>query len=270
MGELPNPLPKIPSLEEEIYRRYGTLHFSSVHRNIRKEYASFRRYYAGNYEEWLPQAKDARVVDLACGFGHFLDFLRSAGYTNYLGVDASEECIQQCLSENLEAEKCDIFAWLESNRADVIVANDVLEHLSREALDRFMFQAARALNSGGRLLVKVPNSANPITGPAARYIDYTHHTSFTELSLRAMLMVHFQRAEVRGQNLFVFYENPLNYLGMAGQAIFDSIFRALSILYGQRELKIFKKSLIAMASGPAPVSLPSTETLGHSSADSRS
>lgn len=63
----------------------------------------------------------------------------------------------------------------------------------------------------------------------------------------ACLRVYFKKNKIFGQNLFVFYRNPLNYVGILEQFICDKIFAALSYLYGQPELKIFKKSIISVS-----------------------
>lgn len=235
------------NLETAIYENYYKLHFSSAHKNVVCEYLKYFPYFKKNYEKFLPENKDARVVDLACGVGHFVYFLKNAGYQNSLGVDASPECIEICKRNGLAVEHSDLFTWLKNNKCDAIIANDVLEHLDREQLDEFFYLAHQSLNSGGVLMIKVPNAANPITASGLRYIDYTHKTSFTELSLMAVLRVYFSKNTVFGQNIFVYYKNPLNYLGMFGQFLFDKLFRVLNFLYGQPELKIYKKSILSVS-----------------------
>lgn len=241
---------KVPlNIEDEIYNRYASLHFSRVHnvKELAKEYERFEVYYRYNYIPLMPTNKESQIFDLACGFGHFLYFLKENGYINSVGIDSSKECFNITKAAGLSVINADLFDWLENNEADVIIANDVVEHMSKAEFEKFLFYCHRSLKSGGRLIIKAPNAANPITGCAARYIDYTHKESFTELSLSAALKVYFTNTIILGQNIYVFYRNPLNYIGMIATSATDLIFRLLSILYGQTELKIFKKSLISLS-----------------------
>ena len=43
---------------------------------------------------WLPESKDAAIVDLACGSGDLLRFFKQRGYTNIHGVDVSPEQVE--------------------------------------------------------------------------------------------------------------------------------------------------------------------------------
>lgn len=234
-------------LRAEIYRRYSELHFGDIHKDLDREFRQHRVYLRANIGRYLPTDPGTRIVDLGCGLGHVLSFLRAEGFTNILGVDGSADSVDACRSRGLPAEKADIFDWLPGQRADVLIATDLLEHLTEPELGRFLSLAHGALRSGGRLIVKVPNAANPVTGCSSIYLDFTHQRSFTDLSLRSVLRIWFPRVHIFGQNLFVFYWNPLNYVGLAGQFVFDRVFRLLALLYGQRETRIFKKSIIAVA-----------------------
>jgi len=99
----------------------------------------------------------------------------------------------------------------------------------------------------GRLIVKVVNSANPITGAASRYVDFTHTVGFTEESLAQVLrMAGFVALEMSAQDIWFF--NPLvNFIGKSGQWLFNNLFRILTLLYGRKTTKIFTKDMIAVA-----------------------
>ena len=40
-----------------------------------------------NYLKFLPVDKTARILDIGCGIGHFLAYVKSKNYNNFLGVD---------------------------------------------------------------------------------------------------------------------------------------------------------------------------------------
>jgi len=108
----------------------------------------------------LPGA--GQVIELGCGTGAMLTMpLRQAGF-NVLGLDRDEDSIltgreiAAQLGVDPDALRC---AGLDSlgARPDTIIASEVFEHLSDEELDQLLEQLAGCLDSGGRLLVTVPN-----------------------------------------------------------------------------------------------------------------
>ncbi|MCR8454597.1 MAG: class I SAM-dependent methyltransferase [Crenarchaeota archaeon] len=54
-------------------------------------YREMARCYKRWYGPFLPEDRDARILDIGCGMGHFLYFLKEEGYRNFLGVDISRE-----------------------------------------------------------------------------------------------------------------------------------------------------------------------------------
>jgi len=167
-----------------------------------KEFERMAKFYQYYYNGLLPENKNARILDLGCGTGHFLYFLDKKGYKNYYGVDLSEEEINFCkenVTKNVEA--MDGFDFLKKNRKfDLIVLNDVLEHIKKESLFEFLKLIHNSLEKGGRLLIKVPNMANPFA-LQSRYADITHDIGFTELSLReALITAGFKNIIIRGSS----------------------------------------------------------------------
>ena len=45
--------------------------------------------------QYFPEHRDARILDLGCGHGAFIYFIREAGYANVVGVDHSSEQIAE-------------------------------------------------------------------------------------------------------------------------------------------------------------------------------
>jgi 2-polyprenyl-3-methyl-5-hydroxy-6-metoxy-1,4-benzoquinol methylase len=209
-------------------------------------------YFYKNYSKFIKSRKE-RILDVGCGMGHFLYFLKSFGCNNVTGIDVSAACVDFCLSKGLGVQEnlhvIDMVSFLEQKGAcfDLVVMNDVIEHLPKEDIVSSLRSAGEALDAGGRLVVKVVNSANPITGAASRYVDFTHTVGFTEESLAQVLrMAGFSNVEIRAQDIWVF--NPVvNVVGKVGQWFFNSIFRILTLLYGRKTTKIFTKDLIAVA-----------------------
>jgi len=64
----------------------------------------------------------------------------------------------------------------------------VLEHFDGPSGRALVEAAFRALAPGGRIFLEVPNMANFITAPYARWADYTHRHGYTIESLSALLL----------------------------------------------------------------------------------
>ena len=137
---------------------------------------------------WLPARRDARVVDLGCGDGRTLYLLSKLGYGDLTGVDTSES--QAAIARQVldTVRTMDALDWLRrgSEPADLLLAMDLVEHLTRgESLD-FIALCASRLRPGGRLVLQTPNAASPFFG-AVRYGDLTHEQCFTPASLASLL-----------------------------------------------------------------------------------
>ena len=133
-------------------------------------------------------APDARILELGCGVGDFLDYLKSRGFTNAQGVDCSEPQIEVARGRGLDAALDDVFeylSWVE-NGTDVVAAIDFIEHLTADELFRLFDALKGTLKPGGRLILQTPNGAGLFASEVV-YGDLTHMTIFTPGSLRQVL-----------------------------------------------------------------------------------
>jgi SAM-dependent methyltransferase len=82
----------------------------------------------------------------------------------------------------------DTIAWLKAHSGQFAFASllDVLEHVPTGLQIEFARAIHEALQPGGKLFLTVPN-ANAVLSARWRYIDFTHHSSFTEHSLYFVL-----------------------------------------------------------------------------------
>ena len=141
------------------------------------------------FEAWwgdvLPQDVNAPILDVGCGWGGFLAFLQSRGYTDLAGVDSSPQQVEIAQRLGLQqVEVGDIFDALYKfpNHYSCIIAFNVLEHLDKDQVLPFLKAAKAALRPNGCLLLELPNSNSPF-GSRTRYWDFTHELSFTPTSL---------------------------------------------------------------------------------------
>jgi 2-polyprenyl-3-methyl-5-hydroxy-6-metoxy-1,4-benzoquinol methylase len=239
-----------PDYSERVYAHYVETGYGRVHAFDAREYELYARFFRRNYARHLPQGRDARILDLGCGPGHFLYFLKDAGYRNYLGLDASDECIDICRQNGLNAERGDMFAHLPAHAAeyDAIVCNELFEHLPKGQAFALADLCRGALRPGGTLLVKVPNMACPVGSSRSRYVDITHETGYTDHSLRTLLETcGLANCRVLGPDIYV-TRNPL--ANLAGRLFFRATacwFRVLELGYGIKTPHVMTKSILAVA-----------------------
>ena len=237
-------------MKEKAYNNYISTHFKSIHPDVEKEFDQYSSYFKANFKKHLPVGTNASILDIGCGMGHFLYFLESEGNKNYLGIDVSEENIQFCKDHDFNVKLCDVFDFLAHNTEpfQVIIANDIVEHFTKEEIVTLLGLIKNNLSKDGLLIVKVPNASNPITGSSSRYIDFTHKVSFTEESLSQILRVcGYKNVRIYPPDIYVLYRNPLNYLAKFVAWLSFLLFRLLFVLYGRKTTKIFTKDLIAVA-----------------------
>jgi len=187
--------------DQRLFDTYVTSHFQGCHRGDADEYESYRRHCRRTVLPLLPDDRSARILDVGCGMGHLLYFLKHEGYKNHRGIDVGPEQIEWCrtrVTDQVELAP-DTKRYLEARQGafDAITCFDVLEHLDREALLDTVIAIRHALADGGRFVVKVPNAAC-ITALMTRYGDLTHHRLFTEGSLAQLFKAAgFTRIEIR-------------------------------------------------------------------------
>jgi SAM-dependent methyltransferase len=132
---------------------------------------------ASFFKRWI--AIDATVLDLGCGYGEFINNIRSGRkYAMDLNPDAANR-----VSSGVELLKQDCSSpWpLPDNTLDVVFTSNFFEHLPDKAsLRRTLAQAARCLKAGGRLIALGPNIKYL---PGAYWDFFDHHTMLTEASL---------------------------------------------------------------------------------------
>jgi cyclopropane fatty-acyl-phospholipid synthase-like methyltransferase len=148
-----------------------------------------RRLFAALYRRLLPASRDAAILEVGCGSGSFLHFLRSEGYRNAQGIDLAQD--QVALAQSLgipNVHVADAASYLTAHAGayDLIVALDVIEHFPKAAVLPLLDGIRAALRPGGRLLLRTPNADSPFHS-WIRYADFTHEVAFTPLSIRQVL-----------------------------------------------------------------------------------
>ena len=176
-------------MEEYLFDEYHESCAKREHFFTEKEYEGLCADYDINYGPLLPADTNCKILDIGSGTGHLLYYLKKNGYTDFLGIDISQQQVDHCRKNVSEkVEKADAFEFLKNkgNTYDVIVAQYILEHIPKERIIDFLRLIHGALKPQGICLTKVPNMANPFA-LRARYMDYTHSIGFNEKSLYQVL-----------------------------------------------------------------------------------
>lgn len=171
-----------------IYKKYTSMFKARVDNNAYEQFVPYADYIIHRF---LPENKNALIVDLGCGIGGFTRAITNAGYLNVQGVDISEESVQTAHSHGIQNVMLgDIFSYLESisdATIDAILCIDVLEHFTREESVKLLMEIRRVLKPEGRVIIHVPN-AEGIFGSKIRYADFTHEMAYTQKSITQILL----------------------------------------------------------------------------------
>jgi len=216
--------------------------------DLEKGFDRFGKFYESNYGRHLPEAPDSNILVISCGYGYFLRFLKGRGYTRAFGIDSDRSKIEVAAKKGYECAVARAFGHLQSDGDpyDLIVAEQEINHLTKEEILEFLALCRRRLSPGGILLVHSLNGANPITGSEALAQNFDHYNTFTEYSLRQILEHSgFGRIHVFALNLYVFWGNPLNYVAFLADRINSLVFRTQFILYGKFN-RLFSKKIAAV------------------------
>ncbi len=155
----------------------------------KREKSTFE-YFEAKLAKWLPADRSSSMLDLGCGRGNFLKYLRLMGYADLTGVDLSPQQANQARSavQDARIHEMDMLDFLagKNNCYDCISALDVIEHLDKNRVLHFLEAVLSALKPGGMLIIQTPNAASP-WGMSLRYGDFTHECCFTPSNLRQLL-----------------------------------------------------------------------------------
>jgi SAM-dependent methyltransferase len=216
-------------------------------------YTSFSAYYRANYLPHMPADRDARILVVSCGPGYLVDLLTAAGYRNVLGIDSDAAKVEHARRRGLNCETAEVFPFLalrQNGDYDCIVPEQELNHLTIDETIAFLDLCRRALRPGGTVLVYAMNGANPLVGSENLAHNIDHFYNVTEYSLGQLLeLAGFKNVRPFALKLYVFWKNPLNYVGLAVTSVMEGAMRLIFTLYGKK-VRILSKKIAAIAERP--------------------
>ena len=127
-----------------------------------------------------------RVGELGYGNGTFAGWVRAAG-GHWVGRETIPELRARAMANGFETIAPELGysrAWGEGS-LDLIVAFDVVEHLSIDAIQSFLRESHAALRPDGLLLLRLPSGDSPFSS-AIFHGDLTHRTLLGSSAVRQL------------------------------------------------------------------------------------
>ena len=222
--------------------------------DVESGYKSFSAYYRANYLPHLPVDRNAKILVISCGPGYLVDLLVRSGYHNVLGIDSDAAKIGHARRRGLNCEVAEAFPHLtlhQPDRYDCIIPEQELNHLTIDETIAFLTLCRRALRPAGRIIVYAMNGANPLVGSENLAHNIDHFYNVTEYSIGQLLQLGgFDNVRPFALRLYVFWKNPLNYVGLFVTTVLQWAMRVIFILYGKK-VRILSKKIAAVADKPA-------------------
>ncbi|MZP28779.1 methyltransferase domain-containing protein [Heliobacterium undosum] len=181
----------LPTTAEQVIAKYHSTLRREQTLDPNAEVFIFKTF-ARTVEGWLPQDKGAPILEIGCGEGTFQRYLQSKGYRNLYAFDLSSEnvhiCHQRGLRHVCRHDALQVFDYPGPEQGwEMIVCIDLLEHLPKSELCRFITAVRHRLRPSGSVIFQTPNMAS-VVGLYHRYNDLTHEVGFTEKSVCDLLI----------------------------------------------------------------------------------
>jgi len=136
---------------------------------------------------------NARILDIGCGSGKFVQYLRLKGY-NARGLEPSTALFETFLVTQGQYYNSDVHTFRQEHpneRFDIITITDVLEHI--EDPQAFMKEVTAMLTLGGVLLISTPNAGSlfaRMAGKGWHYYNRYHLSLFSKKTLSQLMEAH--------------------------------------------------------------------------------
>lgn len=155
--------------------------------DLNSDYEYYRRKYYPLISDFPPETE---IIELGCGSGYMLQFLKQQGFRNLYGIDISEEQIKKANDKGINAEVKNIYDFFKTNnkKFDIVFALDFVEHFYKDELLELFSGIKEIMNERGILIIRTPNGQGLFPGRII-YGDLTHLSIFNPDSLTQILKI---------------------------------------------------------------------------------
>jgi cyclopropane fatty-acyl-phospholipid synthase-like methyltransferase len=174
----------------QLYDRYVS---TFKHENASLTPAELAHYYRWCDARYFPVLRNlernSSILELGCGHGRILSYLRQKDFSNAKGIDISEEQIALARKDGLNAERADVFEYLNSQpqaSLDSVIAIDFVEHFTKDELLRLFELLHTVMKLNGVLLLQTVNGEG-LFPRQIMYGDLTHSTILSPGSMSQLL-----------------------------------------------------------------------------------
>ncbi|MBK8515222.1 MAG: class I SAM-dependent methyltransferase [Saprospiraceae bacterium] len=205
---------------------------------IENEFKEKAKWYNVFLNEFLPKDKNIKIIDLPCGHGNMLYFLKSKGYTNYIGYDIDPGRIEIAKGLGLKCELADGLLAIKAEKdIDIIFSLDFLEHINKEDAFSYISDCYQCLKIGGKLIVVMPIT-DIMMGTFDLYNDLTHKWSYNSICIITLFEIAgFSKVVVKDERPVLY--KPTNYLRLLLFMIFSRIHNFYLTLLGFSGYKLW-------------------------------
>lgn len=135
-------------------------------------------------------AEGSEVLEIGCGYGKLLKWLKDYKNCSVYGIDISDIAIvkaKEVLGIDGEVGNAEDLQPKINRKFDVVITSHLLEHLDND--EEFVSRCAKLLKLNGSMIVAVPDNCS--------YPEETgeHVRKYTEESLMILLMKYFYKLE---------------------------------------------------------------------------
>jgi SAM-dependent methyltransferase len=187
---------------EVMSSQYADLYvaFEEHFRNNAADLNETYKAYKSKIEDLSAQMRNKPCLDIGCGKGFWLQYLKKLGFQHLYGVDSNYAMVKAATAQGFKVSQADAINYLAEQPSDafaIVSAFHVVEHLPLEALIKLIDESFRIVAPGGFVLFETPNPENLVVGACNFYADLSHRNPIPPQTLDfIMLRRGFKRTSI--------------------------------------------------------------------------
>ena len=140
-----------------------------------------------------PLSGQQNILEIGCNKGFLTNALKEYyPQADICGVDLSPNDVAYAKQHfsGIDFSCENAFDVLKKKKFDLVVAKDVMEHISKDEQEKFVELLYEALKDNGICIIQVPNM-DWVFSNHERYMDFTHEIGYTRESFKDIFRLYF-------------------------------------------------------------------------------